>query len=435
MNTESTPALTARRIIYRRFLLRLLTGWFFISLTLGGGILWFEVTRVEKVVHELALQEAALLSEASVHSLEKINTQSVEHLAELAEQLIGQHFVMVDLYDQHKVRKVRRGHEIAMQHLDEYPRHFPGVNSFTNKFRFVDGQLWLVTLLPLKAGNQETPIGYFEGVYQVDEQTYTKIKLEIVRTLIFVSLGISFTTLLLYPIVLGLIKGVVKLSGEMLQGNIELLNVLGCTIAERDSDTNSHNYRVTYYAFRLGQALNLAEDNLRNLLSGAFLHDIGKIGIRDPILLKPGRLTPDEFEIMKTHVTLGVEILNKSSWLRGAREVVEFHHEKYDGSGYLQGLKAEQIPINARIFAIVDVFDSLTSTRPYKTPWTLARTLELLQTGSGSHFDPQLVKTFMGLAPELYLEMCGLDDNQLEALLNPIIGCYFYNTFNSGVTT
>jgi len=158
------------------------------------------------------------------------------------------------------------------------------------------------------------------------------------------------------------------------------------------------------------------------------LHDVGKIGIRDPILLKPGKLTPEEFEVMKTHVSLGVDILSKSSWLGGARDVVEFHHEKYDGTGYPQGLKAEAIPLNARIFAIVDVFDALTSKRQYKEPWTIPEAIAMLERDGGSHFDPQLVGIFVRLAPELYRKISGVEEYRLESMLQHSIARYFLTT-------
>ncbi len=271
-------------------------------------------------------------------------------------------------------------------------------------------------------------MGYFEGVYQVDPETFAALKQNLIRMLGFVTLGIFFTSLLMYPIVLSLNRGVIRLSGELLQGNLELMNVLGCAIAERDSETNHHNYRVTYYALRLGEAVGLSQDNMRDLIAGAFLHDVGKIGIRDPILLKPEKLTVDEFEVMKTHVALGVEILNKSHWLIGARDVVEFHHEKYDGSGYLQGLKGDAIPLNARIFAIGDVFDALTSHRPYKDAWPAVDAITKLTKEGGSHFDPQLVTIFAKIAPRLHQEVNDLDESQLEAMLQRLVGEHFLNT-------
>ncbi len=141
--------------------------------------------------------------------------------------------------------------------------------------------------------------------------------------------------------------------------------------------------------------------------------------------MKPEKLTADEFEIMKTHVALGATILNKSSWLSGAQEIVQFHHERYDGSGYLQGLKGEAIPLNARIFAVVDVFDALMSKRPYKAPWLVADAIAMLKKESGCHCDPKLVRTFSTIATELYEDVGHLENHRLESLLHSIIGEYF----------
>ncbi|MGD0961598.1 MAG: HD domain-containing phosphohydrolase [Methylomonas sp.] len=427
----SSQQLPASRLIYQKILIRLLLGWLFLCTMLGGGILWLEINRVERVVQNLALKEASLLSGEPAESLEQINAQSFAHLTQLTEKLIRQHFLMVELYDRNKELKfevLRKKDEFPEQRLAEYRHQFPTADGFTHEMHIIENHLWLVIFVPLTSSGAEMPIGYLEGVYQVDRETFASIKSNVLRTLIFATLGISFTTLLMYPIVVALIRGVVKLSDELLQGNLELMNALGCAIAARDSDTNSHNYRVTYYALRLGEAVGLAPENLRCLIAGAFLHDVGKIGIRDPILLKPEKLTPAEFEIMKTHVTLGVDIVRKSSWLNGARDVVEFHHEKYDGSGYLKGLRAEEIPVNARIFAIVDVFDALTSKRPYKESWSQTEAIAKLETGGGNHFDPTLLQVYTGLAPRLYRETSGLDANQLEAMLHAIISPYFLST-------
>lgn len=158
---------------------------------------------------------------------------------------------------------------------------------------------------------------------------------------------------------------------------------------------------------------------------GAFLHDVGKIGIRDPILLKPDQLTPQEFEIMKSHVSLGVDILRQSSWISSGRDVVEFHHEKYDGSGYPKGLSGEMIPINARIFAIADVFDALTSKRPYKAPWAIDDALNYLVQKSGQHFDPKLVQLFVKIVPTLYRELNTMEENQMVRMLQQRIASHF----------
>ncbi|MFI3154514.1 MAG: HD-GYP domain-containing protein [Methylococcaceae bacterium] len=428
--TDSSVAISTGRFIHRKILIRLFLGWLFLSVAVGGGVLWLEINRIRQFVHDLALRESATFSGESAHNLEQLDSAARQHLAELAQQLVNQHFLVVELYDRNKqlqLEAIRPGQEVAEQGIDRYRHRFPQVGEFSHEFHFIRGGLLLVILVPLK-GVQDSPTGYFEGIYQVDRQTLNSIKDDLLRTLLFVSLGITFTTFLMYPIILTLNRGLIKLSGDLLKGNLELMNVLGCAIAERDSDTNSHNYRVTFYALRLGEAIGLAREDIHNLIAGAFLHDVGKIGIRDPILLKPGKLTPEEFEIMKTHVSLGVDILNKSSWLSGARDVVEFHHEQYDGSGYPQGLKGEAIPLNARIFAIVDVFDALTSKRPYKEPWTIPEAIAMLERDSGGHFDPQLVKVFVKLAPDLYRKISGVEAHRLEMMLQHSIARYFFAT-------
>lgn len=428
--TDAETALATSRFIHRKILLRLFLGWLFLSVAIGGAVLWLEVNRIQQFVHELALRESASFSGESAHNLERLDSAAQQHLTELAQQLVGQHFLIVELYDRNrqlKLETVRRGQEFAEQRIDPYRHRFPQVGEFSREFHLIRGELLLIILVPLK-GIQNSLTGYFEGIYQVDRETLDSIRNDLLRKLLFVTLGITFTTLLMYPIILMLNRGLIKLSGDLLKGNLELMNVLGCAIAERDSDTNSHNYRVTFYALRLGEEIGLSRENIHDLIAGAFLHDVGKIGIRDSILLKPGKLTPEEFEIMKTHVSLGVDILSKSTWLGGARDVVEFHHEKYDGSGYLQGLKVEAIPLNARIFAIADVFDALTSKRPYKESWPVLDAIAALERDSGSHFDPQLVSVFATIALRLHEEMSGLEEHRMEAMLQALIAPYFLTT-------
>jgi putative nucleotidyltransferase with HDIG domain len=427
---DSETALVTSRFIHRKILVRLFFGWLFLSATIGGGVLWLEIYRIQQLVHTLAIQESATFSGESAHDLERLDAAARQHLTNLARQLVNQHFLVVELYDVNKqlqLEVVRQGQEVAERGIDRYRHRFPEGGEFSHELHYIDGKVLLVILVPL-TGSHEPPAGYFEGIYQVDPETLASLKGDLLRTLLFVTLSISFTTLLMYPIVLTLNRGLIKLSGDLMKGNLELMNVLGCAIAERDSDTNSHNYRVTFYALKLGEAIGLSRESMRELIAGAFLHDVGKIGIRDPILLKPGKLTPGEFAVMKTHVSLGVEILNKSTWLSGARDVVEFHHEKFDGSGYPQGLKGEAIPLNARIFAIADVFDALTSKRPYKEPWSVLETIAELERDSGSHFDPHLVKVFVTIAAELYKEMAGVEEHRLEKMLQHRIAHYFLAT-------
>jgi putative two-component system response regulator len=139
------------------------------------------------------------------------------------------------------------------------------------------------------------------------------------------------------------------------------------------------------------------------LLESSPMHDIGKVGTPDHILLKPGRLTPEEFEIMKQHATIGYEILRDSvsPLLQCAAKLALAHHEKFDGSGYPQGLAGEAIPLHGRIVAVADVFDALTSERPYKKAWTLDAAVDFLKTNAGSHFDPVCVEAFLAAWPQV----------------------------------
>ena len=164
----------------------------------------------------------------------------------------------------------------------------------------------------------------------------------------------------------------------------------------RDPETGAHIQRMAHYSKHIAHVLGLSLQKQELLLEAAPMHDIGKVGIPDAILLKPGRLTPEEFVIMKQHAAIGYELLNANSapLLKIAAEIALTHHEKYDGSGYPNGLSGENIPLYGRIVAVADVFDALTSERPYKKAWSVEDACQLLRDGSGKHFDPSCVDAF-----------------------------------------
>ena len=171
-----------------------------------------------------------------------------------------------------------------------------------------------------------------------------------------------------------------------------------CKAAEyRDPETGAHILRMAHYSHLIARGMGLSVDDQELLLEAAPMHDIGKVGIADKILLKPGRLDADEFETMKHHAIYGYELLKGSSSrvLQAGAEIARGHHEKYDGSGYPAGIRGTDIPLFSRIVAVADVFDALTSERPYKKAWTLEAAVDFLVKGSGTHFDPQCVQTFL----------------------------------------
>jgi len=188
-----------------------------------------------------------------------------------------------------------------------------------------------------------------------------------------------------------------KATHEVVERERETVIRLSRAAEFRDPETGAHILRMAHFSQIIARGMGLSESDQYLLLEAAPMHDIGKVGIADKILLKPGRLEPEEFEIMKRHATIGYELLQGSSSrvLQAGAEIARGHHEKFDGSGYPQGLQGEDIPIFSRIVAVADVFDALTSERPYKKAWDVEAAVDFLKAGSGSHFDPACVTAFL----------------------------------------
>lgn len=183
----------------------------------------------------------------------------------------------------------------------------------------------------------------------------------------------------------------------------EIVHRLVSAAEHKDPETGSHIKRMSHYCSLLASAYGFNEAGCEAILLAAPMHDIGKIGIPDNILLKKGSLNKEEWETMKTHSSIGAKILSKSKskLIREGQVIAVSHHEKWDGTGYPQGLKGDTIPLIGRITALADVFDALTTKRPYKEPWPVNQAAEEIRAGSGSHFEPRLVEVFFDILPEL----------------------------------
>ena len=199
-----------------------------------------------------------------------------------------------------------------------------------------------------------------------------------------------------------LAEEVKKATAEIAAREKEAILRLSRAAEYRDPETGTHVLRMSNYTCLIAAQLGLSLAEQELLLEASPMHDIGKVGTPDHILLKPGRLTSEEFGIMKQHATIGYEILRDSVslLLQCAAELALVHHEKYDGSGYPRGLAGAAIPLRGRIVAVADVFDALTSERPYKKAWTLEAAAYFLKSNSGSHFDPACVDAFLGAWPQ-----------------------------------
>ncbi len=202
------------------------------------------------------------------------------------------------------------------------------------------------------------------------------------------------------PVVPAIVKARVKThlslvnSDELKRTRLQVIQRLGKASEYKDNETGKHVIRMSFYAKELALEYGLSEFQAEKIFNAAPMHDIGKIGIPDQILLKPGKLTPEEFEEMKKHPQIGEEILGESDseLIALAKSIAVSHHEKWNGTGYPYGLSGNDIPLEGRIVAIADVFDALTTIRPYKRAWTLEEATDYIYSESGKHFDPRLVE-------------------------------------------
>ncbi len=190
---------------------------------------------------------------------------------------------------------------------------------------------------------------------------------------------------------------------ELRETRLQIVQRLGKASEYKDNETGLHVIRMSHYAHLLARAAGYSEKAADDLLNAAPMHDVGKIGIPDAILQKPGRLDEHEWQVMRQHPEIGARIIGEhdSNLLRLARSIALTHHERWDGTGYPNGLRGEEIPIEGRIVAIADVFDALTSVRPYKPAWSIDEAVELLRREQGSQFDPELVELFLGCLPDI----------------------------------
>lgn len=427
MGVQSDKGSAIRRDFYRRLATRLLLAALVIAGVFGGAVWFYEVELIEDTVVGMATGEASAFGELHAISLSdghRLEQQLQSFLQERQRGAEG-HFVIAELYDsaRRSLAEASVGDTTAVeQALDRRTHPFPNDGKPHYDKVTLHGLLYVRVLTDLRAGDFT---GTFEGVFEVAPSRLERIEKNIVVTVAIAIAVVLGTTLFLLPIVAGLNRHLVEASDRLLRSNVAILEVLGGAIAKRDSDTGRHNYRVTLYAVHLAQALRRAPTEIRALIKGAFLHDVGKIAISDAILLKPGKLTPEEFTVMKTHVDHGVDIVARSAWLDDATPVVAGHHEKFDGSGYPKGLVGEAIAMNARIFAVVDVFDALTSRRPYKDPMPFEKAMAILEEGRGRHFDPAVLDAFSPIAEDLHRRFADHSEEGLRDTLITLTARYF----------
>jgi HD-GYP domain-containing protein (c-di-GMP phosphodiesterase class II) len=435
-NMKPDPMTTS---IHRMLLLRLGAATIVLSLLFAALAYYTNQQRIEKEVVELAHLRVSQFSRNIRDLLDSTDTLDPAVLQQRFNQFVEEsgravvrdgRFVLVRIYDP--------AGRLLLDVEDENFEAIPAVREVVDDatitalsvddFRVVstniEGMPLVGVAVPLSNSANEV-VAQVIGVFAISPEAIDGMRGNILRTMLYVVGLVVSTALVIYPIIGRLIDRLSRQTVKLLDSNLEILQVLGGAIAKRDSDTDAHNYRVSVYSVCLAEAIELPRDQIQSLIKGALLHDVGKLGIRDNILLKPGKLSEEEFTVMKTHVDHGMELTGRASWLKDAQAVVGSHHEKYDGAGYPAGLKGEAIPLTARIFAITDVFDALTSRRPYKEPMSFDETMQILDSGRGSHFDPALVDVFSAIARDLYDTYSGKDGNESKQRLEAMTEEYF----------
>lgn len=398
--------------------------------SIASPIAWFVAReRAEQSIVSLAIEE----SDRLIHFHNAFNlsgTEAEERAAIAARTIVGGLFDIAEIYGADG-RKLAESHTTEGARVEASMSHHGTPTYTTASYESVvlaDGRWALRVFVPLRAataGTHGAVTGYFEGVRVVPAWQQRAMFESSMTTALMVCLASLLCGAAIYPFVVALSADNTRKAREVLDSHISMMEALGRAIAKRDSDTGAHNYRVAWIAARVGERLGLAGDDMQALIAGSFLHDVGKIGIPDAILLKPGKLDDEEFRIMRTHVAQGEEIVTGMGWLHGANAVVAAHHEKWNGSGYPRQLKGEAIPLAARIFAVADVFDALCSKRPYKEPMSFEAAMSILEKDTGSHFDPDVMAEFRAIAPEVYQRLAASGENEARRLLEERVREHF----------
>lgn len=401
-----------------------------VSIILAGlvaPIAWFIATEsAENEVVSLAMEESRRFLR-HYDAIELVGPDAEEKARHAAVTLSGGLFDIAEIYDRAGEKLAESLTDLGETVEEQLPKHGrPAYASASyQSLRLEKGQWALRVFIPLRTSEAGQITGYFEGVRIVPQWQRAEIQTSAIKIALIAGLAALLCGAAIYPIIVTLSAENERKTLEVLDSHISMMEALGRAIAKRDSDTGAHNYRVAWIAARIGEELGLAGSTMQALIAGSFLHDVGKIGIPDAILLKPGRLDDTEMAIMRTHVELGEEIVTGMGWLDGAHEVVAAHHEKWNGSGYPRQLAGEAIPLSARIFAVADVFDALSSKRPYKDPMPFERVMEILAKDTGTHFDPAVMSVFQRISQELRDQLQDSTEQSARQLLEAQIHKHF----------
>lgn len=394
---------------------------------LASPIAWFVAREsAEENTVSLAMEESRRLL-GFFDALALDDSVAKARAVEAVRTIVGGLFDIAEIYDRNgeKLTEAMTAQGEAVE--AKVPSHGrPDYSEASyQSLKLPDGGWVMRVFVPLRTEADGRINGYFEGVRVVPTWQREQIAANALSAALMAVLASLLCGAAIYPVVVHLSADNERKAREVLDSHLSMMEALGRAIAKRDSDTGTHNYRVAWIAARIGEKMGLRGYEMQSLIAGSFLHDVGKIGVSDTILLKPGKLDDAEFAIMRTHVSLGEEIVSGMGWLDGAHAVVAGHHEKWNGSGYPRQMAGEEIPLSARIFAVADVFDALSSKRPYKEAMAFDTVMAILEKDTGSHFDPSVMAIFQPMAREIFDRLAGCDEEQARRLLQGRVRLHF----------
>ena len=409
------------------FVIRVVSILILSSIAWTGGIFFYNEYEIADNIDKRMQKDIATL-EKKISYIDFVNKNEKfnNYILELKKQMNHNGVLFYDLYDKEHKPFLRVESDIQKnKKIDRFLEKFDATSE-SREYKLIpisEDDVYIYYQSTIRINSNK----YFVNLLMtLNEDTIELIKGEIDSTLVIVFITILIVFISIFPIVFSQYKNLIEKNTDLIKSNINTIMALGNAIAKRDSDTYEHNYRVTYYSIKIAEKMNLSKEQIKTLIKGAFLHDVGKIGISDNILLKPAKLTEEEFEIMKTHVVQGTEIVQNIPWLEEANEIILNHHEKVDGTGYPNAKMGKDIPIEAKIFAVADVFDALTSQRPYKKPFSLEKSIEILLDDSGTHFDIDVVYVFKEIHEDVYNNIYAKNSKELEIIFHQSLNPYFF---------
>lgn len=418
-----------KKEIHLRFIGRI-TAIFLLSATIiSAGTLFLEYKKLESGLLRAAVQESgALATQFDVYYSPDDPEDIASFQMHVATGLERTSFIQANLFNATRdplFSITREGGDAISDRFMQKRGSADFTDNPEGHILYANKRMYLRATIPISQAGSDTVIGYIKSIYKVSISEMKIIIHRVLSTLLVGLGGVLLCSILMYPGMIFMNNRLISNAAELNRANGFLIRTLGAALARVDTGDVRHNHRVLIYAVRLAEKQGMSRAQIRALIMGSFLHDIGMLSIDRTILQKPTELAEDEVKLLRQHPGLGTTWMKKIHWLRPARNVVKSHHEKYDGSGYPAGLAHDKIPFQARIFAIVDAFDGLTSDRFYRKRMEVSEAVGVMEQGSGMHFDPVILSTFVEIAPALHSVVATLEVKQLDRELDKVLKKYF----------